>query len=128
MNSIKVKKANLIEVMKKNRSEHRDTFLKAQEKFREAVITVLDEELKRARNNLPFVLARFTALVQPTDHTDDYDRIIGMLEMHVGDEIELIQQEYKCWVEDDWGWSSDFANEVSNYGVSSAKLQRALSK
>jgi len=124
MNSIKVKKAELIEAMEKNRKEHRATFLEAQGKFRTEVIKVLDEELQAAKVGRPFVLARITALVQPSDHTDDYDRIIGMLKMDTSDTVELIQQEYKCWVEDDWGWMGQFANEVSNYGVSSAKLAR----
>jgi hypothetical protein len=124
MNSIKVKKIDLIAAMEKNRAEHRAAFIKAQDAYRATVIKVLDEELQAAKHGRPFVLARITALVQPSDHTNDYERIIGMLNMDTGDIVELNQQEYKCYVEDDWGWMGQFANEVSNYGVSSAKLAR----
>lgn len=127
MRNIKVKKYDLLEILKKNRAEHRDAFLAAQGKFRETAIKVLDEELAAAREGRPFVLARITALIQPSDHTDDYDRVIGMMNMHIEQEVDLAEHEYKCYVDDDWGWMGQFATEASHYGVSNAKMLRHTS-
>ena len=42
MKEIKVPKTELLKILNKNRAEHRDIFLKAQEKYREVVIKELD--------------------------------------------------------------------------------------
>lgn len=124
MQTIKVKKTDLIDVLKRNLSEHRDAFLEAQKKYREVVIQTLDQELARVRNGEPFVMARLTCLVQPTDHTEDYKRVIGMLEMDISETVDLSGSEYACYVDDNWGWMGQFANEVTSYGVSNAKLSK----
>jgi len=124
MKSIKVNKPELLAVLRKNRDEHRETFLQAQAAYRETVIAVLDEELNAAKNGRLFVLARITALVQPSDHTDDYNRVIGMVEMDTATTVELDEREYSQYVDDNWGWMMQFANEVTSYGVSNAKLAR----
>jgi len=127
MRSVKVRKYDLMDVLKKNRKEHRDAFLQAQTKYRETAIKVLDEELAAARDGRPFVLTRIIGLIQPSDHTADYDRTLGMLSMHIDEVIELSEVEYRQYVDDDWGWMNQFANEASHYGVSNAKLSKYTS-
>jgi len=91
---VTVKKSELLEAMKKNREAHRATFLEAQIGYREDVIKELDSMLAEARDGKK--IRRSVALVEPKDHTSDYDRVILMLT-------------------DDWGWKHEFINTASNY-------------
>jgi hypothetical protein len=121
MNQVKVKKDELLKILRKNRAEHRDIFLKAQEKYREVAIKELDAQLKAARSGKPFVLAKIVRLVQPQDYTAQYDRAIQMLEMSVDDTIIITASEFANFVQDIWNWSRDWAVSNSSY-VKSAKL------
>lgn len=115
MNSVKVKKSDLLDILKQNKAEHKGIFLKAQEKFREVAIKELDRQLAAARENKPFVLERITRLVAPKDYTGVYEQAIKMLEMSVEDVIEITSQEFQNFVQDRWDWSRDWAFSNSRY-------------
>lgn len=112
MKQVRVDKAKLLAILKKNRDEHRGIFLEAQKQFRVVAIKALDAQLKAARNGKPFELVRLSALAAPEDHTADYDRSIQMLEMSVDKEIVVDEREFQNYVQDIWQWSRDWA--VSN--------------
>lgn len=122
MQSIKVSKTKLIEILNKNRSEHRDIFLAAQNQYRKVVIEVLDEQLQLARDGKPFVLAIIVQLVSPEDHTREYDRAIRMLELSLDETVTLSEAEFMNLVQDIWNWSRSWAASNSTY-VSSPKFQ-----
>ena len=124
MQNVKVKKDELLTKLKENCADHRTAFLKAQEVYRETVIKVLDAELAAVRAGQPFVVQRLTVLVVPRDHTEEYERVIRMLEMAIETEIVLTEREFMTYVDDNWGWMAEFANTVSTYGVSNAKLAK----
>lgn len=112
MKQIRVEKVKLLEILKKNRSEHRGIFIEAQKKFRQVAIKALDAQLKAARSGKPFVLTNLAVLEAPQDHTADYDRSIQMLEMSVDDSITVDEREFQNYVQDIWQWSREWA--VSN--------------
>ena len=124
MNTTKIKKENLPEIVKKNRDDHSGIFLKAQEKYREVVIAALDEQLQAARNKRPFELVKIVSLVQPQDHTEEYNQIILMLELTEDEIIELNAGEFNCYVQDKWNWSSSWSASNSAY-VKHSKLGNA---
>ena len=84
-------------------------------KFREQgfVVEELDRRLEDAKNGRKINL--YFELVEPMNQTSDYKRAIGMLEMSVEDVIELTQDEYSCYVLDEWRWSGQFAITSSRY-------------
>jgi hypothetical protein len=112
MKQVRVDKAKLLAILKKNREDHRGVFLEAQKAFRVIAIKALDAQLKAARNGKPFELARLVSLTAPEDHTADYDRSIQMLEMSVDKEIVVDEREFQNYVQDIWNWSREWA--VSN--------------
>jgi hypothetical protein len=124
MQEVRLKKAKLLEIIGKNREEHHAIFLEAQKKYREVAIKLLDRQLAAAREGKPFMLHEFVALVQPVDHTTDYDRAIQMLELSVDDVITLNRADFVNLVQDQWQWTQQWATTSSRY-VDSAKL-RAL--
>jgi hypothetical protein len=115
MRQIKVDKAKLLEIVRKNREEHGGTFEEAQKTYREVAIKALDEQLKAAREGQPFQLRVLVSLEAPQNHTADYDRSIQMLEMSVDDQIIVSEQEFQQYVQDIWGWSRDWAISNMNY-------------
>ncbi|KKL71557.1 hypothetical protein LCGC14_2093750 [marine sediment metagenome] len=113
MNKITVEKVELLEVLRTNRATHRAKFDKAQEVYRERVIRELETSLRRARAGDR--VEHYIRLPIPEDHTDDYNRVVEMLEMHKYDSVELTQSEFQCYVQDEWGWLKTFAANTTSY-------------
>ena len=103
MNEVKIRKENLLQAVKANRTTHRDEFLTAQAGFRDRVIEELDRRLQDAREGKKVNL--LISMPEPQDHTDDYDRVIRMLEMSVDDEVKLSATEFDQYVMDNWQWA-----------------------
>jgi hypothetical protein len=125
MNDVRIKKESLIEIVAKNRADHRDIFLKAQDKYRGVVIQLLDKTLADARDGRPFVLNEITRLVMPVDHTKDYDRALLMLDLEVEQVVTLDENAFANLVQDQWNWSRAWAVSNSQY-TDSPKFRQAL--
>jgi hypothetical protein len=110
---ITVNKLELLTALKANRETHRRVFLEAQKGYREDVIQELDRMLQEAREGRR--IRRAVELVEPQDHTKDYDRVIRMLEMCTKEEIFITENEFAQYVQDDWGWKQQFIGSTSNY-------------
>ena len=110
---VTVDKEELLSILRTNRENHRATFLKAQEGFRERAIKELDRSLADARAGNEVRLA--VHLPVPEDHTDDYDREIRMLEMHQEPTVTIRAQLFDQIVMDRWGWSGTFNTTNSAY-------------
>jgi hypothetical protein len=105
MNTVKVKREDLLAKVRANREAHRELFLKAQANYRKFVIEELDRMLADAKAGRQ--IRRSIDLVQPRDHTSDYDRTIMMLEMSVDDTIVLDATEFDQYVRDVWAWTQN---------------------
>ena len=64
-------------------------------------------------------------LVQPRDHTSDYDRTITMLEISADDTVTLGAEDFDCFVMDNWAWSRFALHTNTAYA---AEAPRAPSK
>jgi hypothetical protein len=103
MNEVKIKKENLLSAVRANRTTHRDEFIEAQAGFRTRVIEELDRRLQDARDGKKVNL--MISMPEPQDHTEDYDRVIRMLEMSVDEEVKLSASEFDQYVMDNWQWA-----------------------
>jgi len=104
MQNVTVLKDRLLDRLRANREAHRALFLKAQEGYRAEVVAALDGMLRDAKEGRP--IRRALSLVEPQDHTKDYDTIIDMLDMTVEPEVELSQLEFRQYVRDEWDWAA----------------------
>ena len=113
MNPIKVKKQKLLEILKENLSRHKKIFLDAMKGYRKKVIELLDAHIAEAKGGGKI----FTTihLREPVDQTEDYERVIGMLEMAEETLIELSEGDYARYVLDTWDWSGNFYTTNSAY-------------
>ena len=107
MEKIKVPKVRLLEILKANRQKHRGIFELAVQGYREAALTLFEEQIVLIKANRPF--QGLVALIQPVDQTEDYDRAIAMLEMSVDEFIDLSEADFRSYVQDKWAWKKQWA-------------------
>lgn len=112
---IPVKKVDLIKHLKKNRALHRKQFEAAHAGYRKAILEKVAQMYDDAKKGLD--IQHFIQLDVPEDHTKDYDRLIGMLEMSIDKTVLITQQEYSQYVLDDWGWKENFTKVSTAYAV-----------
>lgn len=113
MQTVKIKKDELLGIVRTNREQHRAIFLEAQVGFRAQAVAELDNMLERAKagGRIP----RSWSLLAPIDQTKEYDRVLKMLEMSVDDVIELSQIDFARYVMDDWEWREQFLASNARY-------------
>ncbi len=121
--SITVDKLRLIEILEKNRDGHRRIFEEALVGWRERVLERVEELYQQAREGK--LENAYLSLPRPEDHTRDYDRVIGMLQLDVNDQVELTASEYAMFVEDDWGWQKSFLLANADYSERALRLTQA---
>lgn len=110
MEIVKVKKEELLGILKKNCSTHKAIFEEAQKGYREEAIRLLDKALKDARDGR--TITTFIQLDAPMNQTEDYIRAIKMVEMSVDDNIEISETDFRNYVLDEWAWKHNF--DVTN--------------
>ena len=112
--SVRVNKSDLLAVLKKNRETHRENYERARDGFIKLLTKELEDKLDMIREGERIPQLHFDNR-QPEDHTDEYDTIIGMLEMSTDGTIELSYQQYQQWVEDNWNWKQLWTTSNTQY-------------
>lgn len=113
MDSVVVKKDELLTRIRANRENHTKIFEEAMVTYRQMAIEELDKMLAEARAGKR--IRRQLQLVEPMNQCREYDRVIAMLEMSTEDEIEISQGEFACYVLDQWAWRQQFLSSNSLY-------------
>ncbi len=113
MNTITVKKADLLRIIKENRNKHHAVFIEALDGYKLAVIKALEESLDDARKGKRVKFSRIT-LVQPME----YDQTIGMLEADIDAEVKVTRDEYRQYVLDKWHWDKMYSASNRRYTTS----------
>jgi hypothetical protein len=113
MQEITVSKHDLVAKLQANRDEHRSMFIKAQERYRDAMIVELDRALHEARQGHP--IKRAFALPVPEDHTEEFDTAIEMLQWEQADEVLLSDRDFRRFVQNRWEWAASFAANTQSY-------------
>jgi vacuolar-type H+-ATPase subunit H len=116
---ITMNKETLLKILEENRGKHRTVFEDALEGYAEEAEKTLQAHLNAIRKgrtpDIRIILDR------PEDHTKDYDRIIGMLKLHLGDTWELDEQSYRMYVDDDWAWKRQWIDTSNQYAAGSVQ-------
>lgn len=107
LDTVRVKKDDLLAALKENKDEHRRIFTEAIDAWHKRVIERLEELVAQAKRG-PESVELVVRLPRPADHTKEYERVIKMVELSQDDEFELTQQDFAQFVMDEWGWQRDF--------------------
>jgi hypothetical protein len=106
---ILVNKDDLISQIIKNKKNH-------VKEFNEAVIAYKKEALKQLKELTDKVNKGETNiklnLIEPVNHEENYDKIIEMFRWEINSEVELTQQEFLEYIQDDTNFARNakFAN------------------
>lgn len=104
MQTVKVKKVELLTKIKENRVAHEKEYTEAIAGFKDAQMLKLTDMINRVIAN-ERLSSQSTGLREPVSNIKEYDRIIAMLEMSVDEEIELTMQDFNNYVLDEWTWA-----------------------
>lgn len=113
MEAITVDRLELIKTLKANRDEHREMFEEALGVYRERVVEELERHLDDAKNGRK--ISRSIGLVEPRDYTDEYSRVIAMLEWDKNPTVQVSEHDFGRYVLNDWEWREAFAASTGAY-------------
>lgn len=120
MEKVKVDKAALLRTLEANRAKHRQIFEEACDGYQKAVVAELEKQLKRAKAGIRQTM--YVSIPAPIDQTKEYDRAIAMLKMSIDQEVLLSEQDFSCYVLDDWAWKQQFLTSSRPYSTRAASL------
>lgn len=107
--------SKLLDTIKKNREAHTKLFKAVRAAYRAEAIRYLGQSLDLAKEGKE--IRRGVDLIEPVDHTGDYDQIIEMLKMTSDTIISLDSREFSMFVMDKWGWKGQFEAMAISYGL-----------
>lgn len=117
MQSIKMKKDELLKLVKENRGKHKESYDEACVVYKTQVVKELKRLLRQAKKEEDVTkIEIFVNLTQPFNSLKDYDRVISMLQHETDPVIELSHQEYAQYVQDEWHWKQQFTATNAVYG------------
>ena len=111
--NITIKKNKLLTVLVKNKEKHVDNFKKAKAAFKDKALSELNGRIGLIESGRSFDMN--FSLPVPISYEKDYARAIGMLEFHMGESIELSQELYRKFIDDEWDWSRQFGVSTMSY-------------
>jgi hypothetical protein len=111
---VEVKKEEVLTRIRANRDQHRSIYEQAVEGYRKRAIETMEQMIADARKGGE--IRQSIHLPVPEDHTEDYDRVIDMLDMEVKATVELSEQEFAWYVRDDWSWKAAFLHSTVGMG------------
>lgn len=127
MKSVTVRKADLLETLRKNREAHLAIYLEALEGYYKEAFKLLQdqyEELLDAHTKKRLV-AIAVYLGQPQNHTKDYDAAIAMLEWSTDETVEVEQKSFRAYVLDEWDWRGNFLMANAQYSATALSMSTA---
>ena len=108
-----VSKDRLLAILEDNRSAHRSIFEQALEAYKSQALAGFEKRIERIRAGKDFDI--HLRLPVPEDHTDDYDRIIRMVNLSVEENIALSESDIAKYVMDDWQWKQAWITNTASY-------------
>lgn len=116
MHSVKIKRDELLSIVRENKEKHIKEFNEAVEDFKRAVVKITEENLMLANTGDLAEIAKIKSMpVRPVSYESSYTRAIRMLELSVDAEIELALHDFDQLVQDEWQWKASFTTSNSTY-------------
>jgi len=121
----KVDKKRLVETLTGNRSKHVEQYLEAFAGYKKELLVKLAALVARAETlepsdikaagNYGYIEFHSVNLEVPQDHRLDYDRALNRMEWELGDEILVSENDFNCFVRDEWNWRDQFVGSHRRY-------------
>lgn len=116
MKSVKLKKKELLKIVRENREKHIGQYAESVEDYKTAAVKLAKEHVELAKTGELNKIAKIKAMPSaPASYEKEYDRAIRMLELSVDDVIELEEDVFNQLVLDEWAWKHQFVASASLY-------------
>lgn len=116
MNAIKMKRLELLEIVRKNKTEHVRLYAESVEDYKQAVLKIETANMKLAKTG---DLEKFKQIrpipAAPVSYADSYHRAERMLELSVDDVIDIEEDVFNQLVLDEWSWKRGFVGASTLY-------------
>lgn len=116
MNSIKMKRTELLNIVRTNKAKHIADFMESEIDYRLLVLHIATANLKLAKTADIEQFKKIKAHPPaPRSYEDSYKRAERMLELSVDDFIEVEEDVFNQLVLDEWQWKHSFTVSNSMY-------------
>jgi len=114
MNSIKMNKEELLQIVCNNKVKHAEEYLEAVNDYKSAIVKIAESNLKLA--NTGSLESKWSTFPQPpVSYEKEYHRAIRMLQLSIDDVIEVEEDVFNQLVLDEWDWKRSFVGLSTLY-------------
>ena len=110
MQEINMRREELLDIVRENRTKHEADYVEALEDYKSVVLKLTTQNLKIAKTG---DVSKFSQIKNvppsPSCYLKEYDRAIRMLELSADDVISVDQHIFNQLVLDEWAWKQSFA-------------------
>jgi len=114
MKTVRIKKDELIAVIKKNRENHWNDYKDAYQKFLTTGSQLLHDRYDEFVSGKKNLTLNFS-IAAPLNYLHQYDRILEMLAMETESTVTLDQTEFRQYVQDDYAWKDSYNSSKIGY-------------
>jgi hypothetical protein len=115
MHEVKIKKQEALEIIEKNRDEHKAIFAEGTRGYNKELRKILTEKIEALDNGEE--VTPTINLHRPCSHEEEYNLAIKMLELSVDAEIVLDSTQFRQLIMDKWHWQKDFLRETAKFSM-----------
>lgn len=116
MRSVKMKRDELLEIVRENKIKHISEYEEAVNDYKALAIKITKENVKIANTgDLDKIKDIKSVPSAPRSYETDYNRAARMLELSVEDVIELEDDVFNQLVLDEWSWKQSFSFSNTSY-------------
>lgn len=108
MQSIRVSKNKVLDILHTNRAKHISDYQIAFSKFREEVIAEMEKNLAIARDPASREIPLYINIQPPQTFEGSYNTAIEMLDMSEDPEVVLSQRDFLAYIKDEWEWRQSY--------------------
>jgi hypothetical protein len=113
MNTIIIEKEKLLPIVLENRQKHDNIYAAAVSGYWVKAEEILTDKLTKVKKQEK--IEDSLGLTYPINYSDDYDRVIRMLELTSENQLTLTTKEFDSYVRNQWGWKHSFLGTNSCY-------------
>jgi len=116
----KIKRDDLIKIVRQNRDVHIAEVLKLREQWRKKMLVMAAKIVEVGPKLRKFPQALQALRNEPVSHTRDFDDAIRMLELTTEDIIDLTPPNFQCLVLNRWNWTDNHVYMNHTYGANNS--------
>ena len=113
MQNITINKDELLPIVIENKQKHDNIYNAAVSGYWEKAEEILNTKLDKVKKHEQ--IDNSLGLTYPSDYSNDYNRVIRMLELSAENKIILSSNEFDCYVRNQWVWRNSFLGTNTNY-------------